>query len=184
MLAGGAVSAGSQIYAGKEQQKQNMAQAQAQVKEAENNRIRAGLAQLSGEKEIAKESKLLAQNLAGKMTAFAGNNILLANGGTVENALESQRKEGLGDIQTVKENTAMNVWGYQTAANANLENAKMLKRAGKAARIGSVLGATGTTLSAIGSAGAGYAAAGGSFGSGGGTGPVYSGYKAAAPVKI
>lgn len=156
-LAGGATAAGAQLYGGREQQKQAIAQAEAQVKEAENNRIRAGLAQLSGEKEVAKESKLLAQNLAGKMTAFAGNNILLSNGGTVQSALDSQMKEGQSDIQTIKDNTAMKVWGFKTEANTNLQNAYQLKRQGKAARVGSILGATGSILQGGGSAAGNYA---------------------------
>lgn len=156
-LAGGLTSAGAQLYSGREQQKQAMAQAQQQIKEAENNRIRAGLAQLSGEKEVSKESKLLAQNIGGKMTAFAGNNILLSNGGSTEKAISSQVQEGMSDIQTIKDNTAMNVWGYKTNANTNLQNAYQLKRQGKAARVGSILGATGSVLQGGGSAASGYA---------------------------
>lgn len=151
-LAAGGMSAYSQIQSGKAEEKAAQAQAQQLRIQAENERARAGVAQLQGEREAERRYLSLSQDIGSLYANFAGNGLDINAGGTVANALTATANEAYLDVDTIQDNTAMNVWGHLANATQYENQAGLASFRGKTAKKTSTLGAIGTGIGTIGSA--------------------------------
>lgn len=106
----------------KTQAKAVMAQAEAdaaeQGRQARMEDARAGIAQIQGEQEAERRSRILAQDIGAMYAGYAGNGLLVDGTAkdTVGAALRTEVGEAASDISTIRDNTAMNVWTH--GANA------------------------------------------------------------------
>lgn len=130
---GGAVTAITARQNAKATKAAASAQAAELKQQADLKQAQAGIAQRQGEEEEAKRMRQLANDIGSTYANFAGNGLLVdSNGGTIASVLKTQTEEGLSDVATIKDNTAMNVWTYQQNA-ANLRaSAKNTWEQGKA----------------------------------------------------
>lgn len=102
------------------------AEAEARGKANEMNRqasledIRAGIAQVGGEREAEKRSRLLAQDIGSMYADFAGNGLLVdgSSKDVVGAALRTQVGEAQSDISTIRDNSAMEVWTHMANASS------------------------------------------------------------------
>ena len=129
-------SAASGIYggvsshqAGKAQQKAYDAAAEAEMQEAANEAsslyrqagiedVKAAVSQISGEKEAEKRSRVLAADIGQMYADYAGNGLMVdgASKDTLGAALRTEVAEAQSDIDTIRDNAAMNVWTSQANA--------------------------------------------------------------------
>ena len=130
---GGAVTAVTARQNAKATKAAASAQAAELKQQADLKQAQAGIAQRQGEEEEAKRMRQLANDIGSTYANFAGNGLLVdSKGGTIASVLKTQTEEGLSDVATIKDNTAMNVWTYQQNA-ANLRaSAKNTWEQGKA----------------------------------------------------
>ncbi len=130
---GGAVTAITARQNAKATKAAASAQAAELKQQADLKQAQAGIAQRQGEEEEAKRMRQLANDIGSTYANFAGNGLLVdSKGGTIASVLKTQTEEGLSDVATIKDNTAMNVWTYQQNA-ANLRaSAKNTWEQGKA----------------------------------------------------
>ena len=85
---------------------------------------RAAIAQLQGEREAEKRSRVLAADIGSAYANYAGNGLLVDGGGdTLGDVLTKTAQEGQADISTIRDNTAMNVWTHQANAATYERNA-------------------------------------------------------------
>lgn len=166
---------------------QSEADAQALEKErqARLEAQRAGIAQIQGEQEAERRSRILAQDIGSMYANYAGNGLLVDGTAkdTLGAALRTQVSEAESDISTIRDNAAMNVWTHQanaaslsaSAANTRIAGSnqallyrKQAKGARKAGRTSLALGLgkAGISLAGLGLS----AAAGGAFSGAGGGG--------------
>lgn len=123
------------------------AQAREQERQARLEDERAGIAQIGGEQEAEKRSRILAQDIGSMYADFAGNGLTLDGSAkdSVGAALKTQVGEAQSDISTIRDNAAMTVWTHQanaasyraSAANALIagqNRANLLKAQAKQAR--------------------------------------------------
>ena len=130
---GGAVTAITARQNAKATKAAASAQAAELKQQADLKQAQAGIAQRQGEEAEAKRMRQLANDIGSTYANFAGNGLLVdSKGGTIASVLKTQTEEGLSDVATIKDNTAMNVWTYQQNA-ANLRaSAKNTWEQGKA----------------------------------------------------
>jgi len=167
-VGGAALGAYGQYQQGKAQSAAYKQQAENEKYQAMLNDSRAGIEQIKGQEEAQRRAEQVIRDIGSNKTAFAGNGLLLENGGTVEAVQDATRMEGARDIQTIRDNTALSVWGFQTNAAIQRQNAKNLRASATAARRGANLAAFGSLLGGAGGAGmAAYGAYGGGSGAGG-----------------
>lgn len=81
-------------------------------RQAKYENERAGIAQVQGELEAEKRSRLLAAEIGSLYAAYAGNGLLVDGGenDTFGAVLKSSVAEGQADISTIRDNAAINVW--------------------------------------------------------------------------
>lgn len=184
MATGAAVSAYSSYQSGKEAERQADAQAElarqqaaaqeAQAAEYERQaaieKEKAGLEQLQGEQEAANRMRQRAAQIGSTYATAAGNGLLISGSetDTFANILKSQTIEDTADVNTIKANTAMNVWSREESARSlmfsadqsragaqsSLFTANEYSRQGKAAYKAGVTSAAGALISGGGSTGA------------------------------
>ena len=130
-VAGGWISAIGGIAQAQEQKNQLDQQAENERYQAMINDHRAAVAQKAGETETERRAKQIAIDLGSNRAAFAGNGLLLDGSadttGTIEDATVA---EGWQDIGIIKDNAAMQVWGYQTNAAQQRTSATEMNRQG------------------------------------------------------
>ena len=90
-------------------------QAGEELKQGELAQERANLEQLKGEREAAKRSRLLAQEIGQQYANFAANGIAVdaSPTDTVGSVLKSTVAEGQTDISTILENANLNKWTFE-----------------------------------------------------------------------
>ncbi len=124
----------SEANALKNQAKATEAQAEAEAAEQDRQarleQARAGIAQIGGEQEAEKRSRVLAQDIGRMYADFAGNGLLVDGSGkdSVGAALRTQTAEAQSDISTIRDNAAMEVWTHLANAGsyrASAANARM-----------------------------------------------------------
>lgn len=96
-----------------------------ELRQGEIMQERANIEQLKGEREAAKRSRLLAQEIGEQYAQFAGNGFAVdANPGDTFGAIiKSSATEGQADISTILENAKMNQWSYEEAKRTQQRNA-------------------------------------------------------------
>ena len=113
---------------------QGQAQANQYNQQAQIADIQASTAQLQGEQEASKRMRLMAQDVGSAYANYAGNGLSVdgrSYNDTIGDVVRSTKREGFTDINTIKDNAAMNVWTLQqTAANnrASAKNAMAMAR--------------------------------------------------------
>lgn len=187
--AGAGYSAYSSYQQGQSQEKFQKSQAEAAQVAAEANAAemerqakleleRASIAQLQGEQEAAKRSRILASDIGSAYASYAGNGLLVDSGSpndVLGSVLKSTVGEGMADIETIRDNAAVNVWNYEANRQSLLASAANTRIAG--ANQSSALIASGDMSAAAGnrsalsaglnglaSVGTGYATAASKFG--------------------
>jgi hypothetical protein len=130
-LVGGVTSAIGGIMGATEQRNQLGQQAENEKYQAMINDHRAVVAQKAGETEAERRAKQIAIDLGSNRSAFAGNGLLLEADGTTGATEDATVAQGWQDIGIIKQNTAMNVWGFQTNAAQQRTSAAEMNRQGK-----------------------------------------------------
>lgn len=130
---------------GKEAQRQANAQAELAARQAEAQQAqaaeyerqakiesqKAGIEQLQGEQEAERIMRQRAQDIGSAYANAAGNGILVSGSetDTFANILKSQIQESQADIDTIRANTAMNVWSREESSRSLLFSAEQSRRA-------------------------------------------------------
>ena len=131
------------IAQAQEQKNQLDQQAENERYQAMINDHRASVAQKGGEIEAERRAKQIAIDLGSNRAAFAGNGLLLDGSADTTGSIEDATiAEGWQDIGIIKDNAAMQVWGFQTNAVQQRTSAQEMNRQGKK-------GVKGATVSAI-----------------------------------
>ena len=144
-------TARAQIWQGYMQKQAYEAEAAQMARQAKMENVRAGIAQIQGEQEAEKRSRQLAQEIGSIYSDFAGNGVLVdtaIKNDTVGSVLRTQMVEGQADINTIRDNTKMNVWEHQQAAKSYAASAAMKMMAGENALISGYYSADQTRKSA------------------------------------
>lgn len=144
-------------------------QAQEYERKAALEKEQAGLVQLQGEQEAAKRARQRAIEVGSTYATAAGNGLLVSgsDSDTFANVLKSQEIEARADINTIKANTAMEVWSREEEARSYLFGADQARYGvsnslisssnyrsqAKSAYNNGMLSAAGGALSSLGSAG-------------------------------
>lgn len=115
-LVGGVTSAIGGIMGATEQKNQLDQQAENERYQAMVNDHRAIVAQKAGETEAERRAKQIAVDLGSNRASLAGNGLLLEADGTAGATEDATVAQGWQDIGIIKQNTAMNVWGFQANA--------------------------------------------------------------------
>lgn len=107
------------------------AQAAESERQAELERDRAGIAQIQGEREAEKRSRILSAEVGSIYAATAGNGLLVDGNedDTFSSVLKSSVAEGQADISTIRDNTAISVWDHQANERALLSQAAIQRGA-------------------------------------------------------
>ena len=86
-----------------------------ELRQGEISQEKANIEQLKGEREAAKRSRLLAQEIGEQYAQFAGNGFDVAASptDTFGSIIKSSVTEGQADISTILENANMNKWSYE-----------------------------------------------------------------------
>jgi len=105
------------------------AQAQEYERQAALEREQEGIEQIQGEQEAAKRARARAAEVGSTYAAAAGNGLLVSGSetDTFANVLKSQEQEAQADIQTIKANTALNVWSREQQAQSYLVAAQQAR---------------------------------------------------------
>lgn len=100
-------------------------QADEELRQGEIAQERANLEQLKGEREAAKRSRLLAQEIGEQYAQFAGNGFLVdaAPGDTFGSILSTTTAEGQADISTIQENAKAQQWTFEEERRTQQRNA-------------------------------------------------------------
>ena len=182
MAVGGTIGAVGQYMQGQEAKKAANAQAklaesqaaqqEAQAKEyeraAELENQKAGIEQMKGEQEAAEKMRQRAAAIGSAYAEAAGNGILVdgtSSDDTFGNILKTRTIEDTADLNTIRANTAMNVWSREEdarsylfaagqqrqAAQDSLFSASEYRRQGKSAARAGTLSAIGSLHTAAGS---------------------------------
>ena len=142
-------TARAQIWQGYQQKKAYDAEATEQERQAQYEKIRAARADQQGREEADKRSSQLAQEIGSIYANFAGNGLLVdGNATTVGDTVLMQKREGYGDIDTIRDNTKMNVWEHQMSARSYLASADASRTAGKNALLSAYESASATKKAA------------------------------------
>lgn len=90
-------------------------QADEELRQGEIFQEKANLEQLKGEREAARRSRLLAQEIGQQYANFAANGIQVdaAPDDTVGSVIQSTTTEGQADISTILENAELNQWTFE-----------------------------------------------------------------------
>lgn len=90
-------------------------QAKEELRQGEVAQERANIEQIKGEREAAKRSRMLAQEIGQQYANFAANGIAVdaSPTDTVGSVLRSTVTEGQADISTILENANLNKWTYE-----------------------------------------------------------------------
>lgn len=152
IIAGTAYSAYSSYEQGKAADQQAKAAAAENRYQAQLMEERAGIAQIQGEQEAEKRSRILAAEIGRQYANWAGSGLLVdAGDDTFASVLDSTVAEGQADVTTVKNNAAINVWTYKSNSNSLLASAENNLISGSNARVAAKYNALGTSLSGAGS---------------------------------
>ena len=94
---------------------ENASDAAEELRQGEISQEKANIEQLKGEREAAKRSRLLAQEIGEQYAQFAGNGFDVAASptDTFGSIIKSSVTEGQADISTILENANMNKWSYE-----------------------------------------------------------------------
>ena len=172
MIGGGVLAAGGSVYGALAENAAAKAQAKVMKEEARVNDKRAQFAELQGSLEAESVQKRQIRAVAEGKGAYAGGNVLLEGGGTVEDWATGTAAEYEMERQMALSNAAMEAWGFRKNAWAGRAQASITRRAGTAALVKGGLSAGGSLLASAGMAASAMPASGGGMGSltGGGTG--------------
>lgn len=145
------------------------AQAAEYERQAALEKEKAGLDQLQGEQEAANRMRQRAAQIGSTYATAAGNGLLVSGSetDTFANVLKSQNVEDMADINTIKANTAMQVWSREEEARSmlfaadqarygvsnSLISSSNYRSQAKSAYNNGILSAAGGALTSIGSAG-------------------------------
>lgn len=107
-------------------------QADEELKQGEIFQEKANIEQIKGEREAAKRSRMLAQEIGSQYAQFAGNGFLVdaSPTDTFGAIIKSSATEGQADISTILDNAKMNQWTFEEQ-----------KRTMQRSAIGSLVGA-------------------------------------------
>lgn len=96
-----------------------------ELRQGELAQERANIEQLKGEREAARRSRLLAQEIGEQYAQFAGNGFAVdANPTDTFGAIiKSSATEGQADISTILENAKMNQWTFEEEKRTQQRNA-------------------------------------------------------------
>ena len=114
------------------EEQQTEAEAREKERQARFEDVRAGVAQIRGEQEAEKRSRVLAQDIGRMYAEYAGNGLLVDGSGkdSVGAALRTQATEAQADIGTIRDNTAMEVWTHLANAGSYRASAGNTRIAG------------------------------------------------------
>ena len=90
-------------------------QADEELRQGEISQEKANIEQLKGEREAAKRSRMLAQEIGEQYAQFAGNGFLVdaSPTDTFGSIIKSSAAEGQYDVSTILENAKMNQWTFE-----------------------------------------------------------------------
>ena len=96
-----------------------------ELRQGEIAQEKANIEQLKGEREAAKRSRLLAQEIGEQYAQFAGNGFDVAASptDTFGAIIRSSVTEGQSDISTILDNAALNQWTYEEEKRTQQRNA-------------------------------------------------------------
>ena len=96
-----------------------------ELRQGEIMQERANIEQLKGEREAAKRSRLLAQEIGEQYAQFAANGFDVAANpdDTFGAIIRSSTAEGQADVSTILENARMNQWTFEEAKRTQQRNA-------------------------------------------------------------
>ena len=152
IIAGTAFSAYSSYEEGKAAEQQANAAAAENRYQAQLMNERSAIAQLQGEQEAEKRSRLLAAEIGTQYANWVGSGLLVDKSkDTFGNVLSSTVQEGEADISTIRNNSLIDVWTYKSNANSLLASAENNIISGSNARKAAKYNALGTSLSGAGS---------------------------------
>lgn len=148
-IAGAGYSAYNSYQTGKAQNAQAQAESEEMNRQARLEMDRAEIAQLQGEQEAEKRSRILAQDIGATYANWAGNGLLTDGAGGVKDSLtaviKTQTAEGVADISNIRDNTTIKVWEHQSnaaSARASALNKIVYGRNMKAAGVNSAIGSS------------------------------------------
>lgn len=112
---------------------QAAAQAAAYAAQAKGSTLQAAIAQRQGEVEAEKRFRVMAQDIGSVYANASGNGLMVDGSGkdTVGDILKTTADEAEWDINTIRENAAMNVWTYLQQAKAHSASASATLMSGK-----------------------------------------------------
>lgn len=151
LAAAGASAAGS-IYQGNASRSAAEQAAENEKYQAMLNRDRAGIAQIQGEDEAMRRAEQIRRDISANNAAWAGSGLLVEKTGTLADVNDTSAAEGWRDIATIRDNTALNVWGYKTNAISNDTSAESLIKQGKTLQKAGYISGAGSLLGGISSA--------------------------------
>ena len=151
-LAAAGASAYGSVYQGNAARSAAEQAAENEKYQAMLNEKRAGIADIQGENESVRRAEQIRREITSNNAAWAGAGLLVEKDSTLSDINDTSVREGWRDIATIRDNTALNVWGFKTNAITNETNAKSLIAQGKAAQKAGYISATGSLLGGMGSA--------------------------------
>lgn len=172
-VAGMVASAAAQGYSayasyqqGKAQQTAAKAAAAESERQAKLENERAAIAQVQGEQEAEKRSRILAADIGSLYANYAGNGLLIdgSTKDTIGSALSTTVAEAQSDISAIRDNTALNVWTHQSNAQSLLASAANQRISGVNAYRSGLTGAIGGSIGAAGSLAMAYGQGAATFG--------------------
>ena len=96
-----------------------------ELRQGEISQEKANLEQLNGEREAARRSRILAQEIGEQYAQFAGNGFAVdaSPTDTFGSIIKTSTAEGQADITTILENANLNKWSYEEEKRAHRRNA-------------------------------------------------------------
>lgn len=104
---------------------ENAQSAAEELRQGEISQEKANIEQIKGEREAAKRSRLLAQEIGEQYAQFAGNGFAVdaSPTDTFGSIIKSSVTEGQADISTILENANLNKWSYEEEKRTHRRNA-------------------------------------------------------------
>ena len=155
-VAGTAVSAYGAYQSGQAQSKAAAYQAQVAANNAKIAQEQATLATQKGENEAMQQSLKNRAALGGIITSMAANGVDV-NSGSAINVRQSADVLGLQDVQTKRENAAIEAYGFRSQGASYTAQSQLDTSEAQWAKSAGMTGAVGSLLGGAGSVGAKYA---------------------------
>lgn len=155
-VAGTAVSAYGAYQSGQAQSKAAAYQAQVAANNAKIAQEQASLATQKGEQDAMQQGLRNRAALGGIVTSMAANGVDVSSG-SAANVRQSADILGMQDVQTKRENAAIEAYGFRSQGSAFTAQSQLDTSEAQWAKNAGFTGAAGTLLGGVGSVGSKYA---------------------------